>query len=217
MPFVIDLGSGNLSDFGNYGLPDEPTVRQVLQDGVDLVTFSGDKLLGGPQCGIIAGNKEIIGKVKSNPLKRALRVDKMTLAALVEVLRLYQNPAQLKNKLPTLAHLTRSVDDIHEQTLRIEADLANAIPGSFTVSTVTCTSQVGSGSLPMAGIPSYGLAISVSGDSSYSITQLVDAMRGLARPVIGRMSKGAYLLDLRCLDDETEFVKQLKDLHGVLS
>ncbi len=209
LPFVIDLGSGNLVDLKSYGLPDEPTVGQVLEMGADLITFSGDKLLGGPQCGIIAGRKELIEKIKQNPLKRALRLDKMTLAALVEVLRLYQNPGQLQENLPTLANLTRPVEQIHKQADRVAAKLAPLISQDYEVTVTECTSQVGSGTLPTETFPSYGLSINGKDNSDQSLRKFSAVMRSLPTPVIGRIHNGSYLLDLRCLDNESDFIDQL--------
>lgn len=216
LPFMIDLGSGNLTDFTAYDLPDEPTVSQALVNGADIVTFSGDKLLGGPQCGIIAGKKALISQIKNNPMKRALRLDKMTLAALLEVLRLYQNPVRLQHTLPTLAFLTRSVEAIREQAQRILADIATAVSPRYTVTLTECMSQVGSGALPMATIPSYGLSINANDNSDQSLREFAALMRRLPTPVIGRVHNGNYLLDCRCLDREAEFVAQLHQLRDLL-
>ena len=209
LPFVIDLGSGNLIDLTEFDLPDEPTVEQALKNGADIVTFSGDKLLGGPQCGIIAGKRELIARIKKNPMKRALRVDKMTLAALMEVLRLYQNPAKLVEKLPTLAALTRTTGDIRAQAERVAPRLAEALEPRYEVEIIECHSQVGSGALPVDSLPGFGLRISAADDSDEAIRQLATSMRRLPVPVIGRINKGAYFLDLRCLDREDDFIVQL--------
>ncbi len=217
IPFVIDLGSGNFLDFKSYGLPEEETVKQSLECGADIVTFSGDKLLGGPQCGIIAGRKDLIEKIKSNPLKRALRVDKMTLAALTEVLRLYQNPAQLKQNLPTLNLLTRPLPEIKKQAEHIQKKLHAALAPAYQVSVCECESQVGSGALPTSNIPSYGLAMQPQDNSDEALRRLAKAMRDLPIPVIGRVSNGSYLLDLRCLKDEQGFLEQLAVLQDSLT
>ena len=209
LPLVIDLGSGNLVDFSVFGLPPEPTVAQVVKNGADLVTFSGDKLLGGPQCGIIAGDRELITRMKSNPMKRALRVDKMTLAALAEVLRLYQNPSQLAMKLPTLAALTRSPDDIRAQAERLAPVIAEVLTPRYEISVSECHSQVGSGALPVDTLAGYGLRISAADGSDEAIRQLAESMRRLPVPVIGRINQGAYFLDLRCLDREEDFAAQV--------
>ena len=212
LPLFIDLGSGNLVDLPAFNLPDEPTVAQTLKYGADVVSFSGDKLLGGPQCGIIAGKRELITRIKRNPMKRALRVDKMTLAALVEVLRLYQDPSRLVEKLPTLAALARPAGKIRTQAERVAPHLAEALAPRYQVAITECHSQVGSGALPVETLPSFGVRISAVDDSDEAIRHLADAMRGLPAPVIGRINKGAYFLDLRCLDREDEFIAQLDQL-----
>lgn len=212
LPFVVDLGSGNLVDFRAFKLPDEPTVAHTVKSGADIVTFSGDKLLGGPQCGIIAGKRELITRIKKNPMKRALRVDKMTLAALVEVLRLYQDPSRLVEKLPTLAALARPAGKIRARAERVAPHLAEALAPRYQVAVTECRSQVGSGALPVETLPSFGIRISAVDDSDEAIRRLADSMRGLPAPVIGRINKGAYFLDLRCLDREEEFIAQLEYL-----
>lgn len=209
LPLFIDLGSGNLVDFSAFDLPDEPTVMQVVNNGADVVSFSGDKLLGGPQCGIIAGKQELITRMKNNPLKRALRVDKMTLAALGEVLRLYQNPARLAQELPTLAALTRPPDEIRDQAERLVPVITEALAPRYEVAVSECHSQVGSGALPVDTLASYSLRISAVNGSDEAIRLLAESMRRLPVPVIGRINQGAYFLDLRCLDREEEFIAQL--------
>ena len=212
LPFIVDLGSGNLVDFPAFNLPDEPTVAHTVKNGADIVTFSGDKLLGGPQCGIIAGKRELITRIKTNPMKRALRVDKMTMAALVEVLSLYQDPSRLAEKLPTLAALTRPAAEIRTQAERLAPKVVEALAPRYEVAVSECHSQVGSGALPVDTLPSYGLRISAADESDEASRQLAESMRRLAVPVIGRINKGAYFLDLRCLDREEEFIAQLEHL-----
>ncbi|MFT4824033.1 MAG: L-seryl-tRNA(Ser) seleniumtransferase [Halioglobus sp.] len=214
LPFVIDLGSGNLVDFAALGLPDEPTVAQSIDNGADVVTFSGDKLLGGPQCGIIAGRKDLISQIRKNPLKRALRLDKMTLAALAEVLKLYRSPERLREELPTLRFLTREVSQIKSQASRVQTVLKNILPDHYRVEAIACQSQIGSGALPVESIESFGLAIRANTDAQ--LRQLVSTMRNLPRPVIGRLNDGVLTLDLRCLDCEEIFVQQLVELAAVL-
>ena len=209
LPFVIDLGSGNLVDFSAFNLPDEPTVAQAVKNGADIVTFSGDKLLGGPQCGIIAGKRELITRMKNNPLKRALRTDKMTLAALAEVLRLYQDPSRLAKKLPTLAVLTRPTAEIRSQAERIAPRIAEVLAPRYEVAITECNSQVGSGALPVETLPSVGVRVSAADESDQAIRELAASLRRLPVPVIGRINSGAYFLDLRCLDREDEFIAQL--------
>ena len=204
LPLFIDLGSGNLVDFAAYNLPDEPIVARVVKNGADVVSFSGDKLLGGPQCGIIAGKRELVAKMKNNPLKRALRVDKMTLAALSEVLQLYRNPARLAQELPTFATLTRTSDEIRTQAERLAPALAEAVAPRYEVAVSECHSQVGSGALPVDTLTSYGLRISAVDKTDEAVRQLAKSMRRLPVSVIGRINQGSYLLDLRCLDREEE-------------
>ena len=212
LPFVIDLGSGNLIDFSAFNLPGEPSVAQTVKSGADIVTFSGDKLLGGPQCGIIAGKRDLITRIKSNPMKRALRVDKMTLAALAEVLRLYQNPSQLAQKLPTLAALTRPPDEIRAQAERVAPRITEVLAPRYEVAITECHSQVGSGALPVETLPSFGIRINAADDSDQATRELAVSLRRLPVPVIGRINKGAYFLDLRCLDREDDFIAQLEYL-----
>ncbi len=213
LPFVVDLGSGMLVDLAEYGLPHEPTPREALAQGADVVTFSGDKLLGGPQAGLIVGRKDLIQRIRKNPMKRALRVDKMTLAALEAVLQLYSNPERLKAELPTLRALTRPAQDIEAQALRVLPGVVTALRGAATARVTPCASQIGSGSLPVDSLPSAAIAIEGAGKHKNSTAQhIAGAFRALPVPVIGRISDGAFVMDLRCLDDEAGFVAQLSQL-----
>jgi len=213
LPFIVDLGSGMLVDLQAYGLPHEPTPRETLAQGADVVTFSGDKLLGGPQAGLIVGGKEIMARIRKNPMKRALRVDKMTLAALEAVLRLYANPERLRQELPTLRWLTRPFAEIEEQARRVLPSISTALGAQGTADVVACGSQIGSGSLPVDSLPSAGIAISGGKKSRNSFaSQAAMAFRALPVPVIGRIKDGAFIMDLRCLDDEAEFVAQFGHL-----
>ena len=215
IPFVIDLGSGNLVDFKSLGLPAEPTVKDAISNGADLVTFSGDKLLGGPQAGIIAGRADLIAKIKSNPLKRALRLDKMTLAGLIEVLKLYRNPDQLTHKLPTLRLLTRSFEDIQTQCERLVNAIKQKVNPTFKVSVEPCFSQIGSGSLPVDTLESSAIKLTPISGEDRDMRNLADYLRACAIPVIGRIHKGSLWLDLRCLEthQETELLDQLDQIH----
>ena len=214
LPFVIDLGSGNLADFRTLGLPEEPTVSQALENGADLVTFSGDKLLGGPQAGIIAGRADLVAQVKKNPLKRALRLDKMTLVALAEILKLYRDPAQLTRKLPTLRLLTRDMGEIRALAESLQPDIAAHLSPRFEVTVEDCLSQIGSGSLPVDTLPSAAIRLQPASGDDAEIREMAKALRELPIPVIGRIHKGAIWLDLRCLEvEQTEaFSAQLTDL-----
>ena len=215
LPFVVDLGSGTLVDLTRYGLPYEPTVARTLTNGADLVTFSGDKLLGGPQAGIIAGRADLVERIKRNPLRRALRVDKMTIAALEAVLRLYADPERLAERCTSLRLLTRDAADIGRQAQRLLPQLQTVLEGIATVAIVDCRSQIGSGAQPAELLPSVGLGIrpSVGRGSGKALERLASAFRGLPMPVIGRIEDGALVFDLRCLDDESTFVEQLKSAH----
>ena len=158
VPFVVDLGSGMLVDLSHYGLPHEPTPSDALAHGADLVTFSGDKLLGGPQAGLIVGRADLVAAIKRNPLRRALRVDKMTIAALSAVLALYTDSERLVERLPVLALLTRSVEDIRSIAERLLPRIADLFDRVATVQVADCQSQIGSGALPTRTIPSAGLS-----------------------------------------------------------
>jgi L-seryl-tRNA(Ser) seleniumtransferase len=199
-----DLGSGTLADLRAWGLPHEPTVRETVAAGVDLVSFSGDKLLGGPQCGIVAGRADLVARLRRNPLKRALRVDKLTLAALGEVLRLYGDPDRLAQRLPTMRLLSRPRAEI-AATAAVLADALQARLGEHAaVRVVDCASTIGSGALPVAGLPSAGVLIESHGsrrERDRHATRLLAALRALPLPVIGRLEDGAVVLDCRCLED----------------
>jgi L-seryl-tRNA(Ser) seleniumtransferase len=213
LPLVVDLGSGNLIDFSRLGLPAEPMVSEVIASGADLVTFSGDKLLGGPQCGIIAGRRDLIEAVKRNPLKRALRLDKMTLAAIAAVLKLYRNPDTLLQKLPTLRHLSRGQEDVRVQTLSLQARVAPLLL-NFEVEACECLSQIGSGALPVENIPSYALRVSPRSGEDAELRELVSRLRATKVPVLGRLHKGSLWLDCRCLEDEACLLAQLESLNS---
>jgi len=212
IPFVEDLGSGSLIDLEGWGLPHEPIAAEALAQGADLVTFSGDKLLGGPQAGLVVGRTDLIEQLARNPLKRALRLDKMRLAALEAVLRLHADPDRLAERLPTLRLLARPPSEIAEAGRGLLPAVERALGGIAEVSLVDTRSQIGSGALPVSLLPSTALALRPLSPSGAAVEGLARALRVLPIPVIGRIEAGRVLLDLRCLEDEPEFLKQLASL-----
>lgn len=209
IPVVTDLGSGSLVDLSLWGLPSEPMPKQLISAGVSLVSFSGDKLLGGPQAGIIVGKKELIARIQQHPLKRALRADKMTLAALEATLRLYQHPETLVERLPTLRLLTRDESSISQQARRMLPALETRFGDSFEVRVEACLSQIGSGSLPVDRLPSAAITFTPKDGRGTTLGGLTQLLREQTKPVIGRISEGRLWLDLRCLEDETGFMEML--------
>jgi len=210
IPFVEDLGSGSLVDFERWGLPHEPTVTEALAQGADLVTFSGDKLLGGPQAGLVVGRAELIRRLARNPLKRALRLDKIRLAALEAVLRLYADPDRLAQRLPVLRLLARPQDEIKALGERLLPTVERVLQDIAEVTLVQTKSQIGSGALPVSLLPSAALALRPRPQrSGAAVETLARALRTLPIPVIGRIEMGRVLLDLRCLEDEASFLEQL--------
>ena len=208
VPVIADLGSGSLVDLSLYGLPKEPMPQELIAAGVSLVSFSGDKLLGGPQAGIIVGKKALIAQLQRHPLKRALRADKMTLAALEATLRLYLHPEKLRDNLPTLRLLTRKPDEIRQQALRLAGVLADHYD-AFDLRVEACLSQIGSGSLPVDRLPSAALTFTPRDGSGRRLEALAASWRNLPEPVLGRISDGRLWLDLRCLENEPRFLEML--------
>ena len=212
LPFVVDLGSGSLVDLTRWGLPHEPTPRETLAAGADLVTFSGDKLLGGPQAGIIVGRADLVAKLKRNPMKRAMRLGKLSIAALDAVLRLYDDPDRLAEKLPALRWLARPVAEIEATAARLLPAMTAWVGERGTVSIASVHSQIGSGAQPAGVLPSTAIAIRPSGGTrgqGSRLKRLSESLRGLPIPIIGRIEDDTLVLDLRCLDDEVEFTSQL--------
>jgi L-seryl-tRNA(Ser) seleniumtransferase len=210
LPLAVDLGSGTLVDLAQWNLPKEPTVRETIAADADLVTFSADKLLGGPQAGIVVGRADLVRKLKKNPLKRALRVGKLTLAALEPVLALYRAPEFLAERLTTLRLLTRAPDAMRAQALRLQPIVQRSLGDMWDVTDAPMTSQIGSGALPVEHLPSHGLAIRAHKDKRASLDRLDATLRALPRPVLGRIADKTLWLDLRCLEesDEAAFAAQ---------
>ena len=215
VPFVEDLGSGTLVDMTRWGLPAEPTPAQSIAAGANLVTFSGDKLLGGPQAGLIVGDKALIQKIKKHPLKRSLRLDKMTIAALEATLKLYRDPDRLAQRLPTLRLLTRGEAELLQLAQRLAPVVAQSLGARACVQVLPCKSQIGSGSLPVDRLPSACVAIGAPAGARRTGSfpnRLAKALRELPLPVIGRIEDAQVKLDVRCLDGaeaEAAFVAQL--------
>lgn len=220
LPATVDLGSGTLVDLTKWGLPAEVTVRQTIEAGADIVTFSGDKLLGGPQAGLIVGRADLIAQIKKNPLKRALRVGKITLAALEPILQLYRSPELLAERLTTMRLFTRAPSAIKQTAEALQASLQQWVGADFLVEVAPMASQIGSGAMPVELLDSYGLAIRYvgAGRPGRHLLALEERLRGLSKPVIGRIAEDTLLLDMRCLEShqEAEFSEQLQqDLTSV--
>jgi L-seryl-tRNA(Ser) seleniumtransferase len=212
VPLMNDLGSGSLIDLSRFGMQGEPTVREAVAEGAGIVTFSGDKLLGGPQAGFIVGKRDLIAAINRNPMKRALRVDKIRLAAIEATLKLYRDPDRLAERLPTLRLLARTRPEIAAQAKGLLKSVQSAVGPGFAVELLECKSQIGSGALPLDTIESAGLAIR-SNSGGAALEQLASALRALPRPIIGRLENGALILDLRCLTDDAAFLSVLADLN----
>ncbi len=200
---VEDLGSGALVDLTAWGLPSEPVVRDRLAAGADIVTFSGDKLLGGPQCGIIAGRRDLVAAIRKNPLKRALRCDKMTLAALEATLSLYRFSPDLAGRLPVLRALSCPLDELRARAADAAGLLRAALGEGYTVEIVDSLSQAGSGSQPGVTIPSVALSVA---SPSHSADALARRFREASPPVIGRIERDRFLLDMRALESASDVV-----------
>jgi L-seryl-tRNA(Ser) seleniumtransferase len=213
LPMATDLGSGALVDLAAWGLPYEPTPQEMIKAGSDVVTFSGDKLLGGPQAGLIVGSRESVDCIRKFPMKRALRMGKLPLAALEATLRLYLRPERLVRDLPTLRLLTRPEAEIAALAERLAPDVAEALAPRFSVKPAKMMSQIGSGALPVDLLPSAGLVIAPAGVAKKGMSSVLDelarALRGLPSPVIGRIADNALWLDLRVLEDPRPFLAQL--------
>jgi L-seryl-tRNA(Ser) seleniumtransferase len=201
-----DLGSGTFIDFSKYGMIKEPTVQESVATGADVVTFSGDKLLGGPQAGIIIGKKEILDKIKQNPITRALRIDKLTLAALESTLRLYRDEEKAVKAIPTLYMLTLPVEKIEIKANQLLKMLEKIEDRRLNIKLMSFSSMAGGGALPLLNLPSKCLGIRIKGISPNSIEKL---MRKNSPPIIGRIEEELYIMDLRTiLDDELSIIAE---------
>jgi len=198
LPVMEDLGSGTFIDFSRYGLVHEPTVQESIAAGADLVTFSGDKLLGGPQAGIILGKPAWIEAIRKNPLTRALRIDKLTLAALEATLRLYRNPEAAVETIPTLKGITRSKEDLRPRAERLLKAIEGIHDSSLQTAIVDVSSQAGGGSLPLLDLPSLGVSLAIAGRGP---NEIEIAMRSQPIPIIGRIESERFVMDVRTLYD----------------
>lgn len=198
LPVMEDLGAGALIDMTRYGLPSEPQVAERVAAGAGLVTFSGDKLLGGPQAGLIVGQRRLIDRLKANPLRRALRCDKLTLAALGATLRLYLRSGDLGAELPTLRLLRRTPGELENAAVRARGILAERLGDGYTIEVVVSAAEIGSGALPAEEIESRALRITHREHSPDAIAAL---FRHARPPVIGRITDGAFHLDMRMIED----------------
>ncbi len=212
LPLIEDLGSGVLLDLGRYGRMHEPTVQEAVRNGVDVVSFSGDKLLGGPQAGIIVGKKCFIDRMKKHPLTRAVRIDKFTVAALELTLLEYLKEEGIEERIPTLRMIAETEEKVSERAERLLSMLLGSCRGA-ELSTLPCESQVGGGSLPLEELKSRALCIR---PLSMSITALEERLRGLPLPIIGRVAEERLLLDLRTISDAElpELAEELKEVIG---
>jgi L-seryl-tRNA(Ser) seleniumtransferase len=194
-----DLGSGTFIDFSKYGLVKEPTVQESVAAGADVVTFSGDKLLGGPQAGIIVGKKPHLDQIKKNPLARALRIDKLTLAALEATFCLYRDEAKAVRRIPTLRMLTMDIKEIEQKALKLKQNLKKIDASRLRIDLVELFSKAGGGALPLLELPSKCLRIQIEG---LSVNTLEINMRNNSPPIIGRIEDDAFIIDSRTLQDD---------------
>lgn len=199
LPVMEDLGSGSLLDLSRFGLMKEPTVGEVVKAGADVVTFSGDKLLGGPQAGIILGRRQIIDRIKRNPMTRALRIDKFTLAGLEAVLRLYYDEERALTRIPTLAMLSISLEQLDARARRLARRISKVLRGHCLVSMVKTVSRVGGGAMPEQDLPTMAVALQ---PEKISVNELEELLRRGDVPVIGRIENNLFLLDMRTVAEK---------------
>ena len=199
IPVMEDLGSGTFIDFSAYGLPKEPTVQESVKSGADVITFSGDKLLGGPQAGLIVGKKDIIDAIKKNPITRALRIDKLTLAALESTLRYYREEETAVNTIPTLRMLTLPIEQIKQTARQLEKKLKNINDDRLQIERLNKSSRAGGGSLPNLELPTQCVGVKITGLSVNAIERF---LRAQSPPIIGRIDEDYYLMDLRTIQSD---------------
>ena len=212
LPLFEDLGSGSFMDFSPYGLPNEPTVPSVLTGGADLVTFSGDKVLGGPQAGIIAGRKELVDRLKSNPLTRALRCDKLCLAALEATLRLYLDPDKARERIPTLRRICLRPEELARRARALAVRLRKALGDDCAVSVRPDVSRVGGGAFPQYDLPTSLVGLK---PARISATALKNALLATDPPLLGRLEDDHFCLDPRTLENK-EYPLLLRALRMAL-
>ena len=201
IPVMEDLGSGTLIDFSKYGLPPEPTVADSVRSGADIITFSGDKLLGGPQAGIIVGQKDTIDRIKKNPLTRALRIDKLTLAALESTLKLYRDEEKAIREIPTLRMLTLPFKDICKKADLLLKTIQDAIGSLADIEVADMNSRPGGGSFPELNLPTRCITLQ---PRNMSVSKLEICMRGSSPAIIGRIEDNKYILDPRTIQSGQE-------------
>ena len=207
VPVMEDLGSGALVDLSRHGLPKEPLVAERVALGADVVTFSGDKILGGPQAGLVVGKKNYLQQMNKNPLQRALRCGKLTLAALEATLRLYQQSADSIEAIPTLRALTRSLADIEAMGARLLPVIGKTLGDGFHVALEDSTSQIGSGALPTEEIPTKAVAIQ---SATLGAERIAEKFRRADPPIIGRIKDGRFLLDLRAVFNADDLIPNFR-------
>ncbi|HID31271.1 MAG TPA: L-seryl-tRNA(Sec) selenium transferase [Desulfobacterales bacterium] len=214
LPVMKDLGSGNFVDFSRYGVINEPTVQETVATGADVVTFSGDKMLGGPQAGIIVGRKDALERIKKNPISRALRIDKMTLAALEATLHLYRDESKAISAIPTLRMLTLPAKVIANRARRLLNQLRKPGDKRLEAVIVNASSRVGGGALPLQELPTKCAAVRIEGQSANRIDRI---MRKATPPIVGRIENDLFVMDMRTVQDEeiaiiaSTFEKCVKD------
>jgi L-seryl-tRNA(Ser) seleniumtransferase len=208
IPVMEDLGSGALIDLSRFGLPKEPIVAERIRAGADIVTFSGDKILGGPQAGLMVGKKNWISRLNKNHLQRALRCGKLTLAALEATLRRYRQSPDITEEIPTLRAFTRSVEEIRAMGERVASQLQSVLGDGFVVVLEESTSQIGSGALPTEELPTVVIAIENKGASA---TRIAERFRRADPPIIGRIRDDRFLLDLRAVFDANDLMPNFND------